>query len=94
MLELRQASPALSAGSYRSVETGNPDVFAYLRARGPERLLVALNFAECPCQLDLRHIAPEGAIAACTAMDRTGHVPLASLDLRPHEGLVLDLPTL
>ncbi len=93
LLELRQASPALNAGSYRSVETGNPDVCAYLRARGPERLLVALNFAERPCQIDLRHVAPEGAIAACTAMDRAGHVSLASLDLRPHEGLVLDLLT-
>ncbi|MGB9631782.1 MAG: alpha-amylase family glycosyl hydrolase [Chloroflexaceae bacterium] len=93
LLELRHASPALNAGSYRSVETGDPDVYAYLRARGPERLLIVLNFAERPCQLDLRHIAPEGAIAACTAMDRAGHVSLAVLDLRPHEGLVLDLLT-
>lgn len=93
LLELRHASPALNAGNYRSVETGNPHVFAYLRARGPERLLVVLNFADRPSQLDLRHIAAAGAIAACTAMDRTGHVSLADLELRPHEGLVIDVPT-
>lgn len=91
LLELRRASPALHIGSYRSIEAGDYHVFAYLRGRGPERLLVVLNFGVAPRRIDLSHVAVHGSIAACTAMDRSGSVDLATLELRPHEGLVIAL---
>lgn len=91
LLTLRHASQALRIGRYRSVVTDDPHVFAYLRTYGPEKLMVVLNFSDRPRRLNLSHTAAEGTIAACTAMDRTGRIALAELDLRPHEGLVIDL---
>jgi len=91
LLALRRASPALNIGRYRTVAVRETHVFAYLRSRGPEDLLVALNFGNTPCQLDLSQLAAQGSIAASTGMDRSGRVELAALALRPHEGLVVAL---
>ena len=45
LIWLRKSSPALSLGSYQPVEPVPDGVFAYLRAFGEERILVALNLA-------------------------------------------------
>ncbi len=89
LLGLRRASQALSLGSYASIETGNRDVFAYLRTYEYERLLVVLNFGAALVRLDLRAVGERGSLAACTLMNQTGPVALAELDLRPYEGLVI-----
>ena len=47
LLGLRRATPALHAGTYRSVRAA-PDVFAFVRQHAGERVLVALNFAPFP----------------------------------------------
>ena len=47
LLALRRATPALHAGSYRSLPAA-PDVFAYVREHEGARVLVALNFAPFP----------------------------------------------
>jgi alpha-glucosidase len=47
LLALRRATPALHAGSYRSV-AAPADVFAFVREHDGRRVLVALNFAPFP----------------------------------------------
>jgi alpha-glucosidase len=47
LLALRRATPALHAGTYRSLDAG-PDVFAYVREHDGDRLVVAVNFAAEP----------------------------------------------
>jgi alpha-glucosidase len=47
LLALRRATPALTEGTYRSLDTA-PGVFAYERAHDGDRLVVALNFAAEP----------------------------------------------
>jgi alpha-glucosidase len=57
LLAFRRASPALTQGSLRRLESGAQDVLTYVREAGPERLLVAINFAP-----DLRSLTvPAGA---------------------------------
>ncbi|MEA2219361.1 MAG: alpha-glucosidase [Solirubrobacteraceae bacterium] len=55
LLALRRATPALHAGTYRSVPAP-PDVFAFVREHDGRRVLVALNFAPFP-----RALPPEAA---------------------------------
>jgi alpha-glucosidase len=47
LISLRQATPSLQQGSFRSVHAA-PDVFAYVREHDNDRILVALNFAPFP----------------------------------------------
>ncbi len=91
LLELRRQSPAIDRGAYAPVETGDQHVYAYLRTSGEERVLVALNFGAEELTLDLSAAGKGGVVSACTYMDREGQVGLASLDLRPQEGLIIAL---
>ncbi|MDQ2807004.1 MAG: alpha-amylase family glycosyl hydrolase [Chloroflexota bacterium] len=87
LLALRRAQPALAVGSYRSVPSGDPAVFAYRRTAGDQSLLIVLNLGP-----DLRRLALPGSAATAllsTYGDRVGALDLAALDLRPNEGLVM-----
>jgi len=90
LLALRRATPALSVGSYRSVDGVPSDCFAYLREADGQRWLVALNFASTERLLHLS-AAGHGTIVASTHLDREGPVELATLRLRPAEGAVMAL---
>jgi alpha-glucosidase len=57
LIRLRRAEPALRRGAYRRLVQDHPEVFAYGRELGDQRLLVALNFARRPRAVRL----PEGA---------------------------------
>jgi alpha-glucosidase len=90
LLALRRAHPALHAGSYQAV-TGVPDdCLVYLRERGVDRTLVAMNFAA-----GSRHLALPGLgrarIVLSTSLDREGPVDLGSLELRGDEGCVIEI---
>jgi alpha-glucosidase len=63
---LRRATPALVVGAQRAVDAG-PDVLAWVREEGSERLLCAVNFATGPVAVD----AP-GTLVLSTDPDRTG----------------------
>jgi len=87
---LRRTEPALHAGDYQSVETGQPDVFAYLRtAPDGARFLIALNFVDAPCTVNLGHVAASAEIALSTGMERMGEVDLTGVAFYAYEGLVL-----
>ena len=46
LLELRRAIPALTLGSYQSIEQENVNCFVYLRQHDDQRYMVALNFSD------------------------------------------------
>ena len=88
IIAARRASEALRSGALHVVETGTPDVLAWRRHAGGERLLVVVNFAPAERLTDVGSDA--------------GHVPLVGthrepatpvegegLRLRPLEGVVL-----
>ena len=90
LLWYRRGSPALYGGDYRSLDVGDDDCFVYLRTAGDERRLIALNFAT-----DQRCISipgqDAGQIVISTHLDREEKESLSKLELRPHEGLIVEL---
>jgi alpha-glucosidase len=48
---LRAASPALQVGTRTPVDAG-PDVLAWLREAGEERILAAVNFGDAPAEIE------------------------------------------
>ena len=89
LLWYRRGSPALYGGSYRPLGAGD-DCFVYLRAAGDERRFVALNFADGQRRVS----APSegaGQIVISTHLDREESVSPSGLELRPHEGVIVEL---
>jgi len=89
LLESRRATPALTVGTVRTLDAGQPDTLAYLRETDGQRVLVVLNFGATPYTLDLGHVAPSGAVLVATGLDRAGSVDLTRLSLEANEGLVI-----
>ncbi|HEY7078030.1 MAG TPA: alpha-amylase family glycosyl hydrolase [Solirubrobacteraceae bacterium] len=75
---LRAATPALQTGAQRMLDAG-AGVLAWERARGGERLLVAVNFGAAPCPLPFA-----GRLLLSTDPGRA-----AAGELAGHEGVIL-----
>ena len=89
LIALRRARPALAVGDVM-VLTGANDVLAYMRCRGDERLLVALNFSHEAREVSLPE-AVGGRIALTTGLVREGEAVGETLSLGPDEGVVIDI---
>ena len=90
LVTLRRELPALTVGSYRSLNAGNSSILAYLREHGGQRVLVVLNFGSEDQVLDLSEAGEKGEVLCSTLLDRNSHLDLAELKLRPNEGLLLE----
>lgn len=82
----RKTAPALTQGTYRSVDAPE-QTFVYYREHRAQRLLVALNFSEEPHQIELEE---EGIVVLGTDGAR-GRAVRGRIDLGPVEGLVVEL---
>ena len=91
LITLRRQLSALSVGAYRSMETGNEQVFGYLREHPAQRILILLNFSDRPQALVLPDFAATATILCSTHLDKTGPTALTDLELRPNEGLLIQL---
>lgn len=89
LIKLRKATPALNHGDYTAVSHTNPNVYAYVRTKGDDRLLVLLNFSDAEQNCDLNHIATHYDILLATGMDRDGAGRLKAITLRENEGLIV-----
>ncbi len=87
---LRRRSAALQGGSYQPLDVEG-DCYVYLRESGSERKLVVLNFGG-EALTAATNLKGTGRLVLSTHMDREGEVSLATIDLRPYEGLLIDLP--
>jgi alpha-glucosidase len=89
LLALRRGSPALYGGSYQPVEASGVDCFAYLRQEGDEKRLVVLNFSD---HAETVSVNPgNGQILLSTHLDRQEKVTLKELELRPYEGVIIEV---
>jgi alpha-glucosidase len=90
---LRQSSPALLVGDYRSLDTGKEEVFAYVRTAqvegGEQRYLVVLNFGASTHRIDMSSLGRKGRILLSTNMLSEGEVPLRQLYVSPNEGIIV-----
>jgi alpha-glucosidase len=93
LLRLRRQFPALYGGSYQPVDAGCEDCFVYRREHGGRRYIIALNFTSKPQHLSISGEMPEdGArVLLSTFLDRSGPVSLSAFELRPDEGLLIDI---
>jgi len=90
LLELRKATPALTFGSYQSVEQENDTCFVYLRQHANQRCLVALNFSTQDQVLTLPDQG-QGRVMLSTYVDRDGTISLSEISLRANEGLLVEV---
>ncbi|GHO67769.1 hypothetical protein KSC_066610 [Ktedonobacter sp. SOSP1-52] len=90
LLTLRRALPALSQGTYQTLDQDNANCFAFLREHEGTRYLVVLNFAETE-QVVKPLPTGQGHIILSTHLDREEDVDLAHLQLRAHEGCLIRL---
>lgn len=89
LLALRRATPALEVGTYRSLPSGDAEVFAYMREAGPDRLLIVLNLSQNLRRVSLAPPGHPAHLVLSTLADHKGTVDLGTVDLRPDEGIVL-----
>jgi len=87
LLGYRKSSRALEVGDYRRLET--PDgVYAYERNHNGSRVVVALSFTETPSRCDLGRA---GKVTLSTIPGRTGEEVAGTVELRPSEGVIIEL---
>lgn len=94
LIALRRASPALQAGSQRSLDPVPTGCWAFLREGEGQRLLVALNFGRFGRSLELGSAAgaSEARLLLSTATGREeGERVRGTVRLGPEEGVVLEL---
>ncbi len=88
LLRLRRASPALTLGSYQSVEQDNVHCFMYLRQYEDQCCVVILNFSAQEQVVAVPEY-DQGAIVLSTYVDREGLIELSEVHLRSYEGLLV-----
>ncbi|MDM0005246.1 alpha-amylase family glycosyl hydrolase [Variovorax sp. J22G73] len=87
LIALRRAEPALHAGAWEPVDAG-ADVVAYARTFAQRRLVVLLNFAEAPRDIDGSVFGAKADVLASTRPERAG-LQGGVLTLQALEGVVL-----
>jgi alpha-glucosidase len=90
LLSLRRRTPALTSGSYQTLESGSEHCFVYLREQGEQRLVVALNCSEQGQVVRVPELG-QGRLLLSTYLDREGPVNLAALALRSQEGCIIEI---
>ena len=94
LIALRRQRPALHSGAYMAIHADG-DVLAFERRHEQDApLLIALNFSSSQQLFSLQPNALKASLLLSTELDRDGEVVDGVLNLRPSEGLILELHTL
>ncbi|MFM2358488.1 MAG: hypothetical protein RLY16_481, partial [Bacteroidota bacterium] len=91
-VQYRKANPVLVYGKYTLVDAKNPDVYAYTREDGNQKLLVVLNFRATVKQAQVP-INLEKATLQMTNYSKAPqkNVKGNSIAVRPYEALIYKL---
>jgi alpha-glucosidase len=87
LIRLRHQRTALSVGRYSQVHCER-NVMSYQRSHGGERLEILLNFGHEPERVRLQG---PGTVLLSTHLDRAGETLSENCDLRPDEGVIVEL---
>ncbi len=90
LLDIRRSHPALTLGSYQTVQQENTSCFVYLRQYERQRCLVVLNFSVND-QVIMLTEQGQGDILLSTHVDNEGFILLSEVHLRGNEGLLIEL---
>jgi alpha-glucosidase len=87
---LRRKHPALLFGSYGSVR-GDDNLLIFTREHRGEQFLVALNFGSESAAASFPSSEWDGRLLVSSAGDRMGESVRGSVNLRAHEGTVVEI---
>lgn len=90
LIALRRRHPALALAAYRPL-FAEGELFLFTRELGEERFLVALNLGADPISASFADMTLSGTVRVSTLGDRDGEEIRGTLDLRAHDGLVVEL---
>lgn len=88
LIALRRTTPALTQGSYRSINAPN-GIFAYFRKTDIDQVLIVLNTDDQPKQMGLPPDLTGAHVILSTYMDRSDEAIGEMLELRGDEGLIV-----
>lgn len=86
--------PFNSSSNSTHTSPSSPPVLAFLRSWGCVHFLILLNVGAEPHALDpawAPSLPEAGVFVTSTGMDRLGSMTLGTLELRPHEAIVIKL---
>ncbi|MDO9396540.1 MAG: alpha-glucosidase [Herbiconiux sp.] len=90
LIRLRHTHPVVAHGTFTRLDAGDPAIFAYERALGPDRLLVVTNLSSDPHELRLApEVAHAWADAALLLDNRLADAPALTGSLAPWRSFVL-----
>ncbi len=90
LIALRRARPALVFGAYRPIAASG-ELLMFVRENAAERLLIALNLGSEPTRATFASGGIAGWLVLSSHLDGVGETARGSVDLRPHEGVVIEL---
>lgn len=91
LIKLRKKRPALTLGTYQSLEVNNENVFAYTRIHQTETIIVVLNYSNQDQVVELPF--KQSTLLLDTDLKMPVNQPLdaSHLHLSPHQGLILEV---
>jgi alpha-glucosidase len=90
LLEPRRAHPALASGAYRLI-VAEGDLLLFVRELDSTQILVALNLGGEPVAANFPSGSFTGRVLLSSFVDRAGEDVRDSLELRPSEGMVVEI---
>ena len=88
LLALRRERESLRLGRYERVRLEGNNCLAYRRSSERDTIVVVLNLRDEPRVADLGH---DGVVLLSTVSDRHNEKVDGALELRPYEGLIIDI---
>jgi amylosucrase len=91
LIDLRKRHVAITDGDMEVIDTGNPQLFGFVRSHSGERLAVLANFSEAPQTLEAYRLRLHGFTRPC-ADQLTGkaYQPEQAVTLEPYQLLCLN----
>jgi alpha-glucosidase len=90
LIAIRRERRALRAGAYRPI-VARGDLLLFVREYGADRVLVVLNLGPEPVSVRFPAGDLHGHVLVSAFGDRDGQVVQGGIELRAHEGVVMDL---
>jgi alpha-glucosidase len=90
LIALRRTRPALLFGAYRPI-AATGDLLMFIRELAGDRLLIALNLGDEPTTATFMSGQIIGRWVLSSHLDRDREAVHGGIDLRPHEGAIIDV---
>jgi alpha-glucosidase len=90
LIHLRRTRPALVVGAYKPLKASG-DLLLFVRHLEADQLLIALNFGSEPISVSFTSGSLVGRLLLSSAGDRQAEKVSQAVDLRPNEGVVIEL---